>query len=86
MFLAVREYGSGYSAPPRPLAVPTERLFWLTFSETPMNRLLPRLLLTPAMATLFLWMIVPLVMTLYFAHPLQPDAARPDRFCRAGEL
>jgi sorbitol/mannitol transport system permease protein len=32
-----------------------------------MNRLLPRLLLTPAVATLFLWMIVPLVMTVYFS-------------------
>ena len=32
-----------------------------------MNRLLPRLLLTPAVATLLLWMIVPLVMTIYFS-------------------
>jgi sorbitol/mannitol transport system permease protein len=32
-----------------------------------MNRLLPRLLLTPAVATLFLWMIVPLGMTIYFS-------------------
>ena len=42
-----------------------------------MNRLLPRLLLTPAMATLFLWMIVPLVMTIYFSliryNLMQPD-------------
>ena len=42
-----------------------------------MNRLLPRLLLTPAIATLFLWMIVPLVMTIYFSvirfNLLQPD-------------
>jgi sorbitol/mannitol transport system permease protein len=42
-----------------------------------MNRLLPRLLLTPAVATLFLWMIVPLLMTLYFSviryNLLQPD-------------
>jgi sorbitol/mannitol transport system permease protein len=30
-------------------------------------RLLPRLLLTPAVSTLFLWMIVPLVMTIYFS-------------------
>lgn len=40
-------------------------------------RLLPRLLLTPAVATLFLWMIVPLVMTIYFSvirfNLLQPD-------------
>ena len=32
-----------------------------------MNRLLPRLLMAPAVVTLFLWMIVPLVMTLYFS-------------------
>lgn len=43
----------------------------------PSSRLLPRLLLTPAIATLFLWMIVPLVMTIYFSvirfNLLQPD-------------
>lgn len=42
-----------------------------------MKRLLPRLLLTPAIATLFLWMIVPLGMTIYFSliryNLLQPD-------------
>jgi sorbitol/mannitol transport system permease protein len=32
-----------------------------------MNRLLPRLLLAPAVTTLFLWMIVPLTMTIYFS-------------------
>ena len=32
-----------------------------------MKRFLPRALLTPAVLTLFLWMIVPLVMTLYFS-------------------
>lgn len=32
-----------------------------------MNRLLPRALMAPAVVTLFLWMIVPLVMTLYFS-------------------
>ena len=32
-----------------------------------MKRLIPRLLLTPAVLTLFLWMIVPLVMTIYFS-------------------
>jgi sorbitol/mannitol transport system permease protein len=41
------------------------------------SRLLPRLLLTPAVATLFLWMIVPLVMTIYFSvirfNLMQPD-------------
>jgi sorbitol/mannitol transport system permease protein len=42
-----------------------------------MNRLVPRLLLTPAVLTLFLWMIVPLVMTIYFSliryNLMQPD-------------
>jgi sorbitol/mannitol transport system permease protein len=32
-----------------------------------MNRFLPRLLLAPAVITLFLWMIVPLVMSMYFS-------------------
>jgi sorbitol/mannitol transport system permease protein len=32
-----------------------------------MNRLLPRALMAPAVLTLFLWMIVPLVMTIYFS-------------------
>ena len=32
-----------------------------------MNRALPRLMLAPAVVTLFLWMIVPLLMTLYFS-------------------
>ena len=32
-----------------------------------MNRMLPRLLLAPAVATLLMWMIVPLVMTIYFS-------------------
>jgi len=32
-----------------------------------MNRLVPRLLLAPAVTTLLLWMIVPLAMTLYFS-------------------
>jgi sorbitol/mannitol transport system permease protein len=43
-----------------------------------MNRFLPRLLMTPAVATLFLWMIVPLVMTIYFSliryNLMQPEA------------
>ena len=42
-----------------------------------MNRLLPRLLLAPAVTTLFLWMIVPLVMTIYFSlvhyNLMQPE-------------
>ncbi len=44
-----------------------------------MNRFLPRLLLAPAVGTLFLWMIVPLVMTLYFSlirfNLMQPDVS-----------
>ena len=32
-----------------------------------MNRTLPRVLMAPAVATLFLWMIVPLVMSIYFS-------------------
>jgi sorbitol/mannitol transport system permease protein len=32
-----------------------------------MKRTLPRLLMAPAVSTLFLWMIVPLVMTIYFS-------------------
>ena len=42
-----------------------------------MKRLLPRALMAPAVVTLFLWMIVPLVMTIYFSvirfNLLQPD-------------
>jgi sorbitol/mannitol transport system permease protein len=42
-----------------------------------MNRLIPRLLMAPAVGTLFLWMIVPLVMTIYFSliryNLMQPD-------------
>jgi sorbitol/mannitol transport system permease protein len=42
-----------------------------------MNRLIPRFLMAPAVISLFLWMIVPLVMTLYFSviryNLLQPD-------------
>jgi sorbitol/mannitol transport system permease protein len=41
------------------------------------NRLMPRLMLVPAVVTLFLWMIVPLVMTIYFSliryNLMQPD-------------
>lgn len=41
------------------------------------SRLVPRLLMTPAVVTLFLWMIVPLVMTIYFSviryNLMQPD-------------
>lgn len=42
-----------------------------------MKRLIPRALMAPAVVTLFLWMIVPLVMTIYFSviryNLLQPD-------------
>ena len=43
-----------------------------------MNRFLPRMLMAPAVATLFLWMIVPLAMTIYFSliryNLMQPEA------------
>ena len=43
------------------------------------HKLLPRLLLAPAVGTLLLWMIVPLVMTIYFSlirfNLMQPDVA-----------
>jgi len=42
-----------------------------------MNRFIPRALMAPAVVTLFLWMIVPLVMTIYFSviryNLMQPD-------------
>ena len=42
-----------------------------------MQRFLPRVLMTPAIATLFLWMIVPLVMSIYFSliryNLMQPE-------------
>jgi len=42
-----------------------------------MNRFMPRALMAPAVITLFLWMIVPLVMTIYFSviryNLMQPD-------------
>ncbi len=42
-------------------------------------RLLPRLLLAPAVSTLFLWMIVPLAMTIYFSliryNLMQPEVS-----------
>jgi len=42
-----------------------------------MKRTLPRLLMAPAIGTLFLWMIVPLVMSIYFSviryNLMQPD-------------
>ena len=42
-----------------------------------MNRFLPRILLAPAVVSLFLWMIVPLVMTLYFSS-VRYNLLRPD--------
>lgn len=43
-----------------------------------MNRFLPRMLMAPAITTLFLWTIVPLVMTIYFSliryNLMQPEA------------
>lgn len=46
-------------------------------SSTPGHRWIPRLLMTPAVATLLLWMIVPLGMTIYFSliryNLMQPD-------------
>ena len=45
--------------------------------SAPSSPLLPRLLLAPAVATLLLWMIVPLVMTIYFSliryNLMQPE-------------
>ncbi len=42
-----------------------------------MNRFIPRILLAPAVLTLFLWMIVPLVMSIYFSviryNLMQPE-------------
>jgi sorbitol/mannitol transport system permease protein len=44
-----------------------------------MNRFLPRALMAPAVAALFLWMIVPLAMTLYFSfiryNLMQPEVS-----------
>src|SRR4249919_1625346 len=46
-------------------------------ARSEVNRFLPRALLAPAVVTLFLWMIVPLVMTIYFSliryNLMQPD-------------
>jgi sorbitol/mannitol transport system permease protein len=45
--------------------------------DSTMNRFLPRFLMAPAVTTLFLWMIVPLVMTIYFSlisyNLMQPE-------------
>lgn len=44
-----------------------------------MNRFLPRALMAPAVAALFLWMIVPLLMTIYFSfiryNLMQPEVS-----------
>ncbi len=46
--------------------------------QTTASRRVPRLLLTPAMLTLFLWMIVPLVMTIYFSF-IHYNLMQPER-------
>lgn len=47
-------------------------------ANPPNKRWLPRLLLTPAVSTLLLWMLVPLIMTIYFSviryNLMQPEA------------
>lgn len=48
-----------------------------------LNKLLPRFLLSPAVVTLFLWMIVPLVMTLYFSV-IRYNLMRPEMSGFAG--
>jgi sorbitol/mannitol transport system permease protein len=44
-----------------------------------LNRFIPRALMAPAVVTLFLWMIVPLLMTIYFSliryNLMQPDVS-----------
>jgi sorbitol/mannitol transport system permease protein len=48
-----------------------------------MNRFLPRALMAPAVITLFLWMIVPLVMTIYFSL-IHYNLMRPEESGFAG--
>jgi len=48
-----------------------------------MKRLTSRLLLTPAVATLFIWMIVPLAMTIYFSL-LRYNLLEPGKHAFAG--
>jgi len=48
-----------------------------------MKRLTSRLLLTPAVATLFVWMIVPLLMTIYFSL-LRYNLLEPGKHAFAG--
>ncbi len=43
-----------------------------------MKRFLPRVLMTPAILTLFLWMIVPLVMSIYFST-IRFNLMQPER-------
>ena len=50
--------------------------------DTVMNRTVPRALMAPAVATLLLWMIVPLAMTIYFSavrYNLMQPGEHPDR-------
>src|SRR5215510_14504916 len=51
---------NGAASAAAPIAVPDR-------PRAEVNRFLPRALLAPAVVTLFLWMIVPLVMTIYFS-------------------
>ena len=61
---------NGTASAAAPVAVPAR-------PRTEASRLLPRALLAPAVFTLFLWMIVPLAMTIYFSliryNLMQPD-------------
>ncbi len=67
-----------------PLATPFERYLETVYNAPflftqfhPMKKLLPRLLLAPAVLSLLMWMIVPLVMTIYFSviryNLMQPE-------------
>ena len=47
-------------------------------STSQQSRLIPRLLMTPAVATLLLWMLVPLVMTIYFSF-IRYNLLYPER-------
>jgi sorbitol/mannitol transport system permease protein len=63
--------GAAFLSPPPPLP------FTQPAMQQAAPRLMPRLLMAPAVATLFLWMIVPLVMALYFSviryNLMQPE-------------
>ena len=67
------------SAPARPATLTERHLHEPIYSPRPPP--------APAVATLFLWMIVPLVMTIYFSV-IRYNLMQPDQtgFMRAGEL